>query len=118
MRRGHAIVVAGAVLAAACARLPAPAEAPGPPAARISGEVIEKRKQLALHYRRSGDLAAAEDQWHILTLLAPHEETYRNEINATRSAIARAIDEHFKAGMTALRRGLLVHVVCSRRVED
>ena len=99
----------GLALLAACAEVP-PVPAPAP-AVRVSAHdekvnrAVAKHQQLARQYKQSGDLAGAAAQWQILTVLAPHDETFRRELAETRAAIDRRVRENLAAGTAALKSG-------------
>lgn len=94
------------LLLGACAQQPSLVPSPPPDSSdRVRRESVDRHRQLALRYRESGDLVSAAAQWQILTLLAPQEEGFRNELAATRAAIARAVGTNLQAGTAALRRG-------------
>ena len=66
---------------------------------------IDAHARRARDYQQRGDLAAAEVQWHIVTLLAPRDEAFRRTRSALQAAIAKAAAESYQAGVAALRRG-------------
>ena len=104
-------LIAGLALLAGCAQLPpAPASAPAS-ASRLSPQeervrlAVAKHQQLANQAKQAGDLAAAATQFQILTLLAPNDATFRNELAATRAEIGRRVKENLAAGNAAMRSG-------------
>lgn len=78
-----------------------------PAAARTDSDnaFVAARHQHALQLRAAGDLARAEAELHVLTLLAPDVAVYRDERSALRQEIARVRDEQLRAGQTSLRNG-------------
>lgn len=101
-------------LLAGCAEVPVTTPPPvsAPPAAipraapanPLAG-TIDAWRQRALNARAAGDLATAETNWHVLTLLAPEESSYRQELIATRAAIRREVEQGLQAGNEAMRSG-------------
>jgi tetratricopeptide (TPR) repeat protein len=106
-RRG--LLSVGLALLAGCAELPpapAPESAPTPSAHDEQvRQAIARHRQLALQYKQSGDLFAAAAQWQVLTLLAPRDDSFRDELAAARVSIARRAQENLNAGTAALRSG-------------
>ena len=104
-----ALLSVGIALLSACAEIP-PAPVPLP-VLRVSpqdeqvNQAIARHRQLAQQHRAAGDLAAAAAQWQILTVLAPRDETFRQELAATRAAIDQRARENLAAGMAALKGG-------------
>ncbi len=108
-------MTAGLALLAGCAQMPSappPAPAPAPVAVqRLSPQderlrvAVAKHQQLANQAKQAGDLAAAATQFQILTLLAPGDATFRNELAATRAEIGRRVKENLAAGNVAMRSG-------------
>jgi len=101
----------GLVLLAGCAQVP-PAPAPAPVAVtRLSPQderlraATAKHQQLATQAKQAGDLATAATHYQILTLLAPNDAVYRNELAATRAEIGRRVKENLAAGNAAMRSG-------------
>src|SRR5581483_3639542 len=109
-----ALVAGFAALLVACAEVPvtttAPVSAPpvaiprAAPANPLAG-TIDAWRQRALNARAAGDLATAETDWHVLTLLAPDEPSYARELAATRAAIRRDVEQGLQAGNEAMRAG-------------
>jgi tetratricopeptide (TPR) repeat protein len=104
-------LTAGLALLAGCAQVPtAPPSAPAA-AQRLSPQderlhlAAAKHQHLANQAKQAGDLATAATQYQILTLLAPNDATYRNELAATRAEIGRRVKENLAAGNAALRSG-------------
>ncbi|MEP6656583.1 MAG: hypothetical protein ABJC33_05065 [Betaproteobacteria bacterium] len=96
-----------------CAELP-PTPAPTAPAPTVRpraeqenslAPTIAAHRQRALQERAGGDLANAEIQWHVLTLLAPDTVEFREQLTATRAAIAQVAAENLQAGHAAVRAG-------------
>jgi len=104
-----ALPLAVLALLAACAEVPPTPTEPAP--VRMSAhdeqvaKAVAKHRQLAQQYRQSGDLAAAEAQWQILTVLAPQDATYKAELTDTRATIARRAQENYVAGSAAMKSG-------------
>lgn len=99
-------------LLAACAQVPAPPAPTAPDATPlVSGaeaertEAIAKHRTLAEKAMRDGDLAAAAAQWQILTLLAPDNDSYRQEWATVRAAIATQAKDSLRAGSLAMTAG-------------
>ena len=99
------------MLLTGCAELP-PAPAPTAPAPTVRpraaqenslASTIAAHRQRALQDRASGDLANAEIQWHVLTLLSPDTVEFREQLTATRAAIAQVAAENLQTGNAALR---------------
>jgi tetratricopeptide (TPR) repeat protein len=91
---------------------PAPSSAPAPVAVqRLSPQdervrlAVAKHQQLANQAKQAGDLATAATQFQILTLLAPNDATFRNELAATRAEIGRRVKENLATGNAAMRSG-------------
>lgn len=111
--RLRGLLCAGSVLlVAACAEMPAPPvapiAAPPPPSAIPDVErarIIARHRELARKYRQEGELPAAAAQLHILTLLAPGDDSFARELAATRAAIDKGAKESLAAGTSALRAG-------------
>jgi tetratricopeptide (TPR) repeat protein len=82
---------------------PSPSAIPRPAPANPLAPTIEQWRQRAAAHGKSGDLANAEIDWHVLTLLAPEEPGYRQELAATRAAIRRDVDENLKAARAAVQ---------------
>ena len=104
-----ALLSVGIALLSACAEIPpAPVSLPvlrvSPQDEQVS-QAIARHRQLAQQHRAAGDLAAAAAQWQILTVLAPRDETFRQELAATRAAIDQRARENLAAGMAALKGG-------------
>lgn len=103
------------VVLGACSQVPvAPGSAEDVPVAarRATGDFESSResaiaihRKLALQYKAAGDLAAAETQWQILTILAPDDSTYRREQDAARTAIRRGVTENLQTGAALHRAG-------------
>jgi tetratricopeptide (TPR) repeat protein len=96
------------VVLAGCAEVPtAPLPELAPRSAHDEqlSRSIAKHRQLAQHYKQSGDLASAATQWQILALLAPNDDGIRHEREATELSIDRRVQENLAAGTTALRSG-------------
>jgi len=101
------------LLAAGCAQVP-PAEVPStpqaslppaPPVSRSVSEAVSRHRRLAESARQTGDLATAEMQLQILTLLAPGDATFTRDLAAVRAAIAKEVREQLQAGTAALGAG-------------
>jgi tetratricopeptide (TPR) repeat protein len=96
-------------LLASCAEVP-PAPAP-PPVVRAAPQdeelnrAVAEHRKLARQAQQSGDLAAAVAQWQILTVLAPHDDAYRGELDAARTLAARRVREQLAEGRAALKGG-------------
>ena len=99
------------VVLAACTQLPV---TPDAPVAAIGSagdfetpheSAIASHRKLALQYKAAGDLAAAETQWQILTILAPDDLAFRRELDAARAAIRRGVAENLQAGAALQRAG-------------
>ena len=110
--RCHRALGAGCLgLLAACAEMPAPPVAPDTSSAPASVSDTEHARAIAHHrdqaqkYRQSGDLPAAAEQWHVVTLLAPGDQGAARELAATRAAIEQGAKENLAAGNAALRAG-------------
>jgi tetratricopeptide (TPR) repeat protein len=104
-------LVLGLAALAGCAEIPtqpapAPFSAPRPSAheERVR-QAIAKHQRLAREYRQAGDLASAEVQLQLVTLLAPGDAAARQELAAMRSETARRAQENLSAGNAALRAG-------------
>lgn len=97
MRRIARVIVLGCLGLAGCAEVP-----PAAPGARPYGESIEHRRQLAKSLRASGDLAAAAAQWQVLTILEPDDVFFREQLAATRAALAQAVKTNYERGLQAL----------------
>ena len=104
-------LLAGLALLAGCAQVPpAPTESPAV-APRLSTQdervrlAVAKHQQLASQAKQAGDLAAAATQYQVLTLLAPNDARFRNELAATRAEIGRRVKESLAAGNAAMRSG-------------
>jgi tetratricopeptide (TPR) repeat protein len=104
----NALALAGVALLAACAQEPV-VTAP-PPVVRLADPVDDARAQalvrhvhLAQQARDAGDLAAAANQWHIVVLLAPAEQSYRREQEAVKAAIRQGVREQLSIGNAALK---------------
>ncbi len=65
--------------------------------------MIDGWRQRAQVAQSSGDLASAEISWHVLTLLAPEDPSYRRELADTRAALRRELDDTLQAARAALR---------------
>jgi tetratricopeptide (TPR) repeat protein len=115
LRRGGARLSVWCVVGlAACAQVPsapAPETLPSGTQARPARsddpvvQAIVQHRQLAQKARDAGELADAAAQWQILTLLAPDDESFRRELNATRAAIRQGVAAELATGATALRNG-------------
>lgn len=111
MRFRSCFAIGMLMLAAGCAEVPpAPSVAPSPVTLRAVpanplAATIAAHQQRALHSRAAGDLANAQNEWHVLTLIAPDEVAFRNELAATRTAIEQVTAENLQAGNSALRAG-------------
>lgn len=66
---------------------------------------IAEHERLALREEASGELLAASEQWHVLTLLAPGEERYQARLAALREQIRGLAAERLASGRSAYRRG-------------
>jgi len=114
MRTYRWVLPSCVVLLAACASAPPETAAPDPlvrvaprplpPAERIAAAAARHRQQAKQH-AQAGDLAAAEREWHIVSLLDPGDEAARTELASTRTAIRQRTREHLQAGNTAMRGG-------------
>jgi tetratricopeptide (TPR) repeat protein len=100
------------VLAAGCAQAPvdptpAPASpsSPAPMVSATAADAIARYRRAAESARQAGDLATAATQWQVLVLLAPHDESFKRELAATRAAIAKEVREQLQAGNAALKSG-------------
>jgi tetratricopeptide (TPR) repeat protein len=103
------------VVLGACAQAPvSPGSAADVPASttRATGELDSSResslanhRKLALQYKAAGDLAAAETEWQILTILAPDDAGFRRELDAARAAVRRAVTENLQSGIALHRAG-------------
>jgi tetratricopeptide (TPR) repeat protein len=99
------------VLAAGCAQTPATTDAlptPAPSPTRAPGIVeraTQAHRQLAQTRMQSGDLAGAVTEWHVVTLLAPDDDTARREYEAARAMLRRGIAERLQQGNAALKSG-------------
>jgi tetratricopeptide (TPR) repeat protein len=108
--RGRLFAIAAVVLAA-CAQAPerpetATVEAPPVSAAdNAQTRAIAKHQRLAARHRDAGDLATAATEWHIVTLLDPHNESFRREYANARAAATRAAQRELDSGQQAMRRG-------------
>ncbi len=69
------------------------------------GEVIAGHNRLAQQYEQDGDLAAAETEWHILSLIAPADKAIRGKWTSLRNEIKKRSLALFDKGMTALQAG-------------
>lgn len=103
------VLAAAALLLAACAHDQSaggagPIATPGRGDPRVAG-IIERRRELALRYQQSGDLAAAANEWHIVTLLDPGDAAYRQQLASVQAAISRRTAELLESGQAALKRG-------------
>ena len=116
MSRIVRLYVVAATALAGCAEVPVtPPEKPATPAVAVAvpraapsnpvAATIDTWRQRALAHRASGDLAAAATDWHLLTLLAPDEPVYRQELASTRAAMHARLAEDLEAGNAALRAG-------------
>ena len=109
MRLRDAVALAGAALLAACAEVPvatpSPELASPRPALDARGQAIARHQQLAQQARSAGDLAKAENEWHIVALLAPDEPKYRREQEAVTAAIRQGVREQLQIGNAALKGG-------------
>jgi len=94
-----------ALCAAGCAHTPATSSNVSPELERERRAAIDSHSRQARELQQRGDLAASELQWHLVSLLAPRDETVRNERAALQAAIAKAAADAYQAGMAALRRG-------------
>jgi tetratricopeptide (TPR) repeat protein len=98
---------------AGCAQVPAerPAAPPPPPAAsvpavsRTVGDAIARHRKLADDARRTGDLASAAQQLHVLTILAPDDAAYARELATMRATIDREAREAAQSGIAAMNAG-------------
>jgi tetratricopeptide (TPR) repeat protein len=103
------------IVLGACSQMPvAPGGVEDVPGAgkRAAGDFESSResaiaihRKLALQYKAAGDLAAAETQWQILTVLAPDDAAFRRELDAARAAIRRGVTENLQAGAALHRAG-------------
>jgi tetratricopeptide (TPR) repeat protein len=105
------LLVLGLAALAGCAEIPTqPAPAPLS-APRLSAheervrQAIAKHQRLAREYRQADDLASAETQLQLVTLLAPGDAAARQELAAIRGETARRVQESLSAGNAALRTG-------------
>ena len=84
---------------------PAPAVASAPAPSRTVGEAIARHRRLAEEARKSGDLATAAQQLHVLTVLAPDEASYARELAAVRASIDKESRDSVNAGTAAMNAG-------------
>jgi tetratricopeptide (TPR) repeat protein len=108
------LIAAMVIAVAGCAQVPTappavPPAAPvaGAPPSRTVGEAIARHRKLADDARKSGDLAAAAQQLHVLTILAPDEASYARELATVRASIDSETREIVAAGTAALNAGEL-----------
>jgi tetratricopeptide (TPR) repeat protein len=100
------LAIAGAIWLVACTHSPSVQSTEfDSQSERTFSDSIEQHKQLGKRYEAAGDLAAAATQWHILTLIAPEEESFRLKLAATKNAISRAVNQTYQSGLAALRKG-------------
>jgi len=103
------------VLLGACAQAPMQPSAPHAPHApapvaapaidpAIAGAVAQHRRN-AQRDAKAGNLAAAEREWHVVTLLAPDDASARAQLDATRTAIGEGVRENLQAGLADMRAG-------------
>jgi len=71
----------------------------------LLSDSIAQHKQLAKRYEADGDLSSAAIQWHVLTLIAPDEESFRTELARLEKIIPRSADQAYQSGLAALRKG-------------
>jgi tetratricopeptide (TPR) repeat protein len=88
------------LLASACAH-----QGGEPPKAVKYDEQVVQRQQLANRLRTAGDLAASAEQWQILTIIEPDDAGFRQELESTRAAMARAAATNYDNGLAARKRG-------------
>lgn len=100
------------VLAAGCAQAPvdptpAPASpsSPAPMVSATAADAIARYRKAAESARQAGDLATAATQWQVLVLLAPHDESLKRELAATRATIAKEVREQLQTGNAAMSAG-------------
>lgn len=67
--------------------------------------MLSRHRNLAESSKKGGDLATAAEQWQILTLLAPDNDSYRRELTATRAAIATQVKEQLQVGTALMGMG-------------
>lgn len=102
-----------AALLPACAPVPpapepttpprvAPAPAPAPSSVDAA---IDRHRRLAAQYRSAGDLTAAADEMHVVTLLAPHDADARRQRDELIAERARAAKERIDAAVAAQKAG-------------
>ncbi len=102
-----------AALLPACAPVPpapepttpprvAPAPAPAPSSVDAA---IDRHRRLAAQYRSAGDLTAAADEMHVVTLLAPHDADARRQRDELVAERARAAKERIDAAVAAQKAG-------------
>jgi|GEM_PF-5087374 len=107
MRLGRWLILVNVAWLVACAGQPSlqTSVADDGASTRSSNPFVEQHKQLAKRYETAADFAAAETEWHILTLLAPDEPAYRRSLIAAREAISRNVSQTYQSGQAALRKG-------------
>ncbi len=108
MRLGYAMALACAALLAACAQAPVtnpPLESSPRPALDARGQAIASHLQRAQQAKSAGDLAKAENEWHIVALLAPEEPKYRREQEAVAATIRQGVREQLQIGNVAMKGG-------------
>jgi tetratricopeptide (TPR) repeat protein len=111
--RSRWLIAAAVTAVAGCAQVPAerPAVAPAAPVAsapapsRTVGEAIARHRRLADDARKSGDLATAAQQLHVLTVLAPDDASYARELATVRASIDKEAREFVNAGNAAMNAG-------------
>jgi tetratricopeptide (TPR) repeat protein len=84
---------------------PAPSVASAPSPSRTVGEAIARHRKLADDARKSGDLATAAQQLHVLTVLAPDDASYARELATVRASIDKEAREVVSAGAAAMNAG-------------
>jgi tetratricopeptide (TPR) repeat protein len=104
------MALTSAALLAACAQAPVvtnpPVELSSPrPTLDARGQAIASHLQRAQQAKGAGDLAKAENEWHIVALLAPEEPRYRREREAVAASIRQGVREQLQIGNAAMKGG-------------
>jgi len=106
-------IALGCIALSACAPSPVePDTEPARPVLRLDppprtsrAGFVARHIELAKRAHESGDLAAAEDHWQVLTLIDPDNASYRASLEGAREAIRRAVREQYQAAVNARRGG-------------
>ena len=110
VRRLLAPVALAAVLPACAPVPPAPEPTTPPrvapaPAPSTVAAAIDRHRKLATQYREAGDLAAAADAMHVVTLLAPHDADARRQRDELVAERVRAAQERIHSAVAAQKAG-------------